>query len=142
MIYTLVNSITRSHIKATKELNLKASNQLKGITTEYIMPGCVSGCINRLLDTTEQSYRTYQKRDANFGKKYLLTEITPHCAKKEERAIFRADTYEKANRDADDAFAKRKKVNAKVRARKKAWNNATKLYNDGPCPFFEPVEGK
>ena len=129
-------------MKATKEFNMKASNLLNELTTEYVLPGCVIGCIHRQPDTTEQSYKVYKKRDANFGRKYLLTHITWHCASKEERAIFRADTYEKANRDADDAFEKRKKVNAKVRARKKAWNNATKLYNDGPCPFFEPVEGK
>jgi len=98
----------------------------------YAMPGCVDGCHHCLPDTQE-----LQENIDTTGERYTVLVITPHCAQSSERAKFRVTIYQAANAAADKADSACKTVYGKVRARKRIWEQITKPWVQGPCPFFE-----
>ena len=97
------------------------------------MPGCVAGCCHRLPDTQGQQ----ENVSTITGERYAVLATTSHCARDDERAVFRAQVYQDADIAANKAADRCKTLRGKLRARKREWDRITKPWVQGPCPFSE-----
>ena len=113
---------------------------VKSSVINYDLPGCVDGCVHKLLDTQRvQDYGCVNVYGGYHGH-LITTEIVPHCAMETERALFRKQVFEAAQEALDHVGKHYASFSGRMMAERKAWNAESRKWWDGPCPFYKPIE--